>query len=322
MTMRKFADQIGVSVATVSKAFSGSSEISEATRTMIFEKARELGCFERFHKEKKHPPLVALLCPELTSEYYCVILKNLTQMLEKANVATVISVTNFSLETEENQIGYFASEGRADGIIMIEGQSVAKKYHSIPMVYINPFSENPFADTVSADFYSGIREAIWTFKTNGHRRIAYVGEPLTEDKKEFYLQAMESYGLPIREEWVRVSQYRAEEAGFVEAEKLFSSGEMPTAVLAAYDNIALGILHYLEAHGKSVPKDYSLVGIDNNSLAADRHISLSSISSNVEDVCRTATDILLQKMKTSGALPVQKIFFRSVLVNRGSIGKV
>ncbi len=322
MTMRKFADLIGTSVSTVSKAFSGSPEISESTREMIFEKARELGCFDRFQKPKKHAPMVAILCPELTSEYYCAILEHLTAMLKKAGVETVISVTNFSLETEENQIGYFSSERSADGIIVIEGQSVAKRYHPVPMVYINPFSENPYADTVSTDFSSGIREAIWMFKINGHRNIAYVGEPLTEDKKEFYLQAMESYGLPVRKEWLRVSRHRSEMAGFTEAQKLFSTGNCPTAILAAYDDIALGILHYLEANGKTVPGNCSIVGIDNNRLVADSRISISSIRSNIEQVCGSATDILLQKMRGSGFLPVQKISFRSSLVNRGSIGKL
>lgn len=321
MTMRKFAEMIGFAPSTVSKAFSESREISRATKDEIFAKAKELGCFEQFFKKAERDSAVALLCPELSSEYYCEIIKLLNDAFAAEKIRTVISMTGFSLDEENSQIGYFASEQRVDGIVVIEGQSVAKKFASIPTVYLNPFSENPFADTVNIDFFSGICEAIWNFKINGHRDIAYIGEPLTEDKRQFFLQAMNTYGLSVKPEWTVVSDRRGEEAGFCEAEKLFASGYFPTAILAAYDDIALGVIRSLESHGKKVPQNCSLVGIDNSRFAADRHISLSSISGNVEELCEKTVQIMLEKIRKRNFYSVQKISLRSTLIDRGSIKK-
>ena len=70
MTLTKIARIVGTSVATVSKAFSGSHEISEETRDKIFNVAKELGCFDKYYKAPRNNPLIALMIPEIDSECY------------------------------------------------------------------------------------------------------------------------------------------------------------------------------------------------------------------------------------------------------------
>ena len=70
MNLQTLAKYSGCSVSTVSKAFSGSSEISEDTKNKIFEIAKELGCFEKYSKEIYGKKLIAVLCPETESAYY------------------------------------------------------------------------------------------------------------------------------------------------------------------------------------------------------------------------------------------------------------
>ena len=70
MTLQRLADLAHVSVATVSKAFSGSKEISEETRQRIFAIARENNCFEKYHKGIYHKRVISVIAPELRGEYY------------------------------------------------------------------------------------------------------------------------------------------------------------------------------------------------------------------------------------------------------------
>ena len=64
MTQKDIARQTGTSVATVSKAFSGSPEISEETRPRIFDAARQGGCSEKYYKGGYDARVVAVICPE------------------------------------------------------------------------------------------------------------------------------------------------------------------------------------------------------------------------------------------------------------------
>ena len=70
MTMKILAKLSGVSVSTVSKAFSGSKEISAHQREHIFQTAKENGCYEKYYKPRFEKPVIAVICPEFQSGYY------------------------------------------------------------------------------------------------------------------------------------------------------------------------------------------------------------------------------------------------------------
>ena len=70
MTLKMIAEMAGTSVSSVSKAFSGSGEISEETKENIFRIAKDFGCFEKYYKAPRKQPMIALIVPEIDSEYY------------------------------------------------------------------------------------------------------------------------------------------------------------------------------------------------------------------------------------------------------------
>ena len=74
MNLKQLSSITGYSLATVSKAFSGSNEISKETREIIVKKATELGIYEKYNKQKYQKMVVAILCPEIESAYYTDIL--------------------------------------------------------------------------------------------------------------------------------------------------------------------------------------------------------------------------------------------------------
>ena len=70
MTMSKLANLAGVSVSTISKAFSGSKEISEERRNFIFEIAKQAGCYDKYCKNVHTEKVIAVICPEYKSRFY------------------------------------------------------------------------------------------------------------------------------------------------------------------------------------------------------------------------------------------------------------
>lgn len=321
MTLKELSKITGYSVSTLSKAFSGSREVSRETRAAIVKKAEELGCYYKYNKIKYGKKIIAILCPDTADAYYASIVSDLNRTLEKKNATVTVSLTGFSLKTEQ-ELTAFYSCGRADGIIVIEGRSQAKKHTPVPMIYLNPFSENPYADTVNTDFYTGIAEAIGEFCRNGHKKIGFIGDRHTEDKLRLFYKATERLGVSTYPEYIAVESTRFEEAGYNGMERMIKSGNMPTALLAAYDDIAIGAIHCMEKHGLKCPEDMSVIGIDNIKTASYEHISLTTISSNTEEMNSIAAAILFKKIENRAFNVFQSVTVKSTLVLRNSVKNI
>ncbi|MBQ8229812.1 MAG: LacI family DNA-binding transcriptional regulator [Clostridia bacterium] len=320
MTLRTLAKYAGCSVSTVSKAFSYSKEISEELRERIFSIAKELGCYDKYRKDDYAKKVVAVLCPETGSAYYTEILSHLHALIEKRNATISISVTDFSAEKEEELIGFYSSNRRADGLIVINGRVEAKQYPPIPIVYLGE-QKGPFGDCVKTDIYSGICEGVYLFKTNGHTRIGFIGENLTRGKEKYFREAMRYYGMSVEEELIVRSDKRFEEAGREGMSRLLTLPEPPTAIMCAYDYIAFGAIEEAEKRGVNVPEDLSVIGMDDIKQSAQFKVPLTSVNSQTEESCRSAVEQLFKKIDNPYYCCMQKTETRSKLTHRASVAR-
>ena len=296
MNLSMLAKLCGVSAATVSKAFSGSGEISEETRNKIFEIAKEHGVYDRYNKNKYDKKVIAVLCPELNSDYY----NNFVTILDKEITAhggiMTVSVTNFDEEREKTLVSYYCSYCKADGIITINQKADVNEFLNIPIVAIGPSQSANVKERIT--YTNVLGDVVGYLKKNGHTDIGFVGEPLTVSKINAFKESLRHHLLPLNEKYIRTSDLRFEDAGIEVMDKWFESGEvLPTAIVAAYDYIAIGIIKSITRHGLKVPDDISVVGMDGINIGNYLETTLSSISNNSVLCCRKASEIIMKKIK-------------------------
>ena len=118
MNIEKLAKMAGVSVGTVSKAFSGSKEISEKTREKIFNAAKDCGCFFKYDKKGTTKKVVAIICHEIESEYYARAIAALNKKLSENGAIPIISFTDFSAEKQAELLAFYSSKNK-DGLFSI-----------------------------------------------------------------------------------------------------------------------------------------------------------------------------------------------------------
>ena len=320
MNLKQLSSITGYSLATVSKAFSGSNEISKETKDVIIKKAKELGIYEKYNKQKYQKMVIAILCPEIESAYYTDILSYFNKILSEKGCVATVSVTNFSASQEAELISFYSSNGKADGIIVIDAISKSKKYSEIPIVYLNANDDaSEHVDCINVDFNFGIEQAINHLKENGHQKIGYIGESLTMDKYDAFIKAMNKHGLQIHPEFIVIEKNRFEDAGYNGFKKLWDKNNLPTAIFCAYDYIALGVIDFLEEKQKKVPDDLSIIGSDDIQIASYRKIDLSSIKANVKSICEISLSILLKKIKNPSYKVLQNVTVKSEFVQRNSV---
>ena len=319
MTLRKFAKLIGYSPSTVSKAFSGAKDIREETRNSIIDSAKELGLFEHFYKSSEKTKTVAIIVPEFNSGLYLKIISILSDNLRMQDAITIFSESGFSVKKADELISYYSSAKRADGIIVVSKCSPAKKYSAVPIVYLGK-RDDPFADSVYSEWFNGICEVVFNFKLLKHKKIAFIGEKNTEEKEQLVRKAMKFYNLEINENYVIKSNLRHEAAGYESMKKLFAQNKPPTAILAAYDDIAIGAMRYAKELGLYAPKNFSIVGMDNSKIASNNNIMLSSVDSHDTEMCELIVNRIMKKIENPNYCLIQKTEIKSSLITRDSVG--
>lgn len=324
MTYKKIAELANVSLSTVSKALSGSREISDELRERVIKVAKDGGYFaekgrRKLENSKDGAITVAIVCPELVSIAYAGEITALKEELEKRGAVAAVYVYDFDGEKLASIIDVITVGNRADGIIVIDGMNEIPCDRSIPIVVLG--SKESDVDTVCCDIDDCIFDVVGHLVSLGHRDIAFVGEKYTESKLCAYKNALRRYELPINEENIYVISERFESIGYSAAEKMLGSGSMPTAVICAYDEIALGLIHSLSERGVCVPRDISIVGINDIPMAAYSSVPLTTVRFFEREQGRIAVELLYDKMFEKSRI-IQHIRIDHELMIRRSTDKV
>ncbi len=318
MTMRELARIANVSVSTVSKAFLDAEDVSNETKQHIFNIAREQGCYGKFYKGKFPKKIIAVICPELKSNYYTCYVEKLQELIESNNGIVLISSYNFDSEKQAELIDYYSSYLQVDGIIVFNLCCTLKKSYDIPIVSLFSSGENN-VDSIEIDFYSPIFESICLLKEHGHSNISFFCEPLTEYKVVAFLKAIKEF--PKLQGKVIYTEHRFGKAGRDCVNKLLDEKNDYTAIICSYDDMAIGAIKQLKNLGYSVPDDFSIIGIDNITFSEFVETSLTTIDTNIDEMCMIAIDLLYKKLKNKFFRSNQKIVITGRLIERETVSK-
>jgi DNA-binding LacI/PurR family transcriptional regulator len=176
--------------------------------------------------------------------------------------------------------------------------------------------------SVNVDNRHGVRAAMRHLTSLGHRRIAFVGDPVLgdiEERQSAYRAFLSARRLKVPPEYVQHA--RNTFAGGVAAfEALMALPEPPTAVAAATDVISIGILHAASDHGVSIPDEFSVVGFDDIPFAAMTVPALTTVRMPVENMIRAALTMAVDKRfhNAAGTARGVRVFKPTLVVRRST----
>jgi DNA-binding LacI/PurR family transcriptional regulator len=183
----------------------------------------------------------------------------------------------------------------------------------VPVVMINGSMPNVDGYVVKADERQGIFDLVRYLYNIGHRKIALVGGVLgitsTDIKIAAFREATAALGLTYTPNWIIPTSFSLD-SGMEAMQKLLQQSELPTAVLAINDLVAIGAIKEAQRHGLRVPDDISVTGFDDTVLASICTPALTSVNQNYAALGRTAVDVLVSAatgQKTDGMSIVETI---------------
>ncbi|WP_449394724.1 LacI family DNA-binding transcriptional regulator [Devosia riboflavina] len=331
-TMHEVAELAGVSQATVSLVLNGvpNARVSKATRRRVQEAAEQLG----YRRGKAHAVpagrqrVIGLFIDEVsTTPFAAQFLEGARDeaALQDVTVATFCTGNNPALEqagldmlVAQNAIGAIYTA------LMTREVIVPNAFSALPLVLLNCYEKRlRHPSAVPGDIVGGYAATEALIKA-GHTRIAHLaGEHHTAeaaiDREKGFRQAMEKSGIAVDESLVTLGGWSIR-AGRERALALLSRSDRPTAIFCFNDRMAIGCYEAARILGLSIPQDLSIVGFDNEDIAASMDPPLSTMILPHDEMARWAVGQLLDGFDDLDADEgMQKLKIECELVERNSI---
>jgi LacI family transcriptional regulator len=300
-TMATIADEVGVSVTTVSKVLNGRADVAEETRARV-EASLER---HRYRRRGRRSPVpggqLDLVLHEFDTAWTMEIIAGVEAVRGTAGVDVVLSQLG-----GEHHPGAAWLEGvlarRPLGIVFAlcsptEEQQEQLRRRRIPFVLVDSDSATSASvPTVGSNNFNGGLLATRHLLELGHRRIAVISGPsdvlCSRARVAGFQFAHEEAGVPVDPALVHYGNFHAS-AGERIGTQLLAGADRPTAVFAGSDYQAMGVLRAAREAGLSVPRDLSVVGYDNVPMSAWCAPALTTVTQPVRDMAGTAARMLL-----------------------------
>ena len=299
MNQKKIAELAHVSLSTVSKALSGSTEVNPETAEAIRKIAIDIGYFKEKNKIKRDNSNnrslhIAVIVPEVTGFHYSSIINCLKNEIESKGALVSVYMYDFDQTKADKILESIILQGVTDGVIMFSEPNLPIK-PNIPIVIFST-SANKNYDSIGHDIAALIDDAVKFLSELGHQKIGFVGELNTLYASNSFKLAMINNNLPFNDRFVYIVNGRFEAIGIEASKKIMSQKDRPTAIIAAYDEVAMSLIHELTQNGIKVPDDISVMGINNISSSTYAQIPLTTVDTFSEEQYKTAVEVLFDKI--------------------------
>lgn len=333
ITMKDIARELGVSVATVSRALKNSSRISKDKREMIQTYAREhnfipniIGSALR-HSKATPIKLIGVIVPEFIHYYFASVLTGIEEEARARGYRIMVALSDEKYEREVRICDDFY-KNKVCGVIVSQAKDTTQYEHfqrlidnGVPVVFYDRICTGVDASRVVVDDYMGAFTAVRHMIDTGCKRIAFYGASMNleiaKNRYNGYKDALQRSGLQIDESLVRLCDNRA--AAEAITPDLLSMENRPDAFFAINDDTAIGILYTAKRMGFSVPDEISICGFTNGNRAVACDPMLTTVEQRGKLVGEEAANILIGQVE--GDIPrnkVEKRVVRTRLVIRGT----
>jgi LacI family transcriptional regulator len=331
-TINEIAQACGTSPSTISKVLNGyGNKISAAKREEIFLTAKRMQYRPAAHARslaRRRASMIGVVTaqlPGMLAFQYNMVLINAILDESTARKQT-LALFNGRIWADDEEEQLIFSDGRCDGLIILDAGNIPRLVPtllqtSVPFLVLNsgPMPENVNALDID-DVHAGYIATKHLIE-HGHRRIAYLHHddhsPFSFARAEGYRQAHREAGLPVDEALVIGGDSVARRA-FDRAQALAAKDPSVTAIFCAHDAIALAAVQGLKEMGFQIPRDYSVVGVNDIPDAAGSSPPLTTVSQNLQALGTEATRMLLELIDSPGQT-ARQVTWPTALVHRQSV---
>ena len=319
-------------MATVSRVVNNNPNVKPQTRKKVFEAIERLGyrpnAVARGLASKK-TTTVGVVVPDISNPIFSEVARGIEDIANMYHYNIILCNADKKKDKEIRVINTLL-EKQVDGLLFMGGTVTdehmqAFKTSTVPIVLCGTTDEQEQMPSVDIDHEKAAYDAVQHLIDNGHVNIGMICGTLQDPAYGYarfqgYKKALENAGIPFREEYVRVGNYRYE-SGFEMTKHFLGLPERPTAIFAATDEMAIGVIHAIQDHGLKVPDDISVISVDNSRMASMVRPQLTSVAQPMYDIGAVSMR-LLTKLMNKETVELSKVTLPHEIIRRKSVAQV
>lgn len=299
------AEKAGVGIGTVSRVINNSDKVKKETKEKVIKVMQQLNyrpnkVAQNLAKQKSNA--VAVIVPSFIDHFFVEVLKGIQDALEEKNIDLIL----YKIDLDKNRMNGIMDivhSQKVDGIAAVTMDISLAEHEAlleadIPVV---------IADESSPDFHSiyfndvkGAEMAVDYLFEAGHQKIAFINGDINslhgKKRLEGVKKSFAKNGLDFNTNYIKSGDFYTED-GYNSMQEILElpESERPTAVFAASDNQAIGVLKAMEEKGLKAPDDIAVIGYDNIELA--KYLKITTIWQPMYKLGHLAIEVLLKAIK-------------------------
>jgi LacI family transcriptional regulator len=329
--MKDIAEDLHVSVVTVSKVLRNQGYISQETRRRVLKRAKELNYQPDWVARSlvtRRTYLIGLVCPDLMYSFFAEVARGVSRKMRLGGYNVLIAYSEENLEVERQEIEGLLAR-RVDGLIVAAAAAKGNKQSRIfklieqeklPYVLIDRQVAGLKANFVGVSDETVGRLATEHLIGQGCRRLAHIRGPETttaSGRLKGFRDACAAHNIVVPESWVVAGEF-SDEGGYRAMQTLLAAGSRPDGVVCYNDPVAAGVLKAALQAGIRVPEQIAVIGAGNVHYSDLLRVPLSTIDQHSTSIGEEAADLLLEVMRAKERPEPRKVFLEPTVIARES----
>lgn len=333
ISLKDLANELGVSISTVSRALKNHPDISKE----LTQKIKKLANLRNYTPNplamgllKQQTKMIGVIVPDLVTHFYSSIISGIEEVAKQHGYYIVIASSNESVEKEIESIENLL-KSRVEGFIICLSQETNNLDHfkklisnEIPLVFFDRICESMEVPSVIADGVDAAKKIVHHFYENGCKKIAYISGPeqlnISKNRKDGYLQGLEECGLKFDPRLLVECNLSAEDATRA-TQQLLNNTELPDAIFGINDTIVFAAMREIKKQGLKIPDDIALVGFTDEFHSTIVEPTLTSIIHPTLKMGKEAAKLFFQLIEKGSNFKQQIVLETELVVRESSVNK-
>jgi LacI family transcriptional regulator len=330
-TMKSIAQDLGVSVVTVSKVLHNHTDISPETRKRVLRRMKEVHYQPNLAARALstgRTSLIGLIVPDLVHPFFAQVAKGISARLSAQGYSLIISSSEENPQLERREVDQMMARG-VDALILAStetefGSLVKLTDREVPFVLLDRKPPGFSANFVGIDDVSAGSIATKHLIDIGCKTIAHIGgsEVSTAiDRLTGYKATLAKYDLALPEAYITThgrGDDGGDRTGYGAMKQLLQLNPRPDGVFCCNDPLAMGAIRAILEAGLEIPGDIAVVGCGNVHYDDLLRVPLSSLDQDASGLGESVARLALSIIKKKNGTPPRSILLPASLVVRAS----